>query len=131
MKIVSDCGLQPFKEQKIRGGMFHTQWIQDHFDAEDWYSPLPKGKDPQLTALDQRNVAVILKQFPEHIAVRRPREIRRLLESEGWRVRSLQYSTAPFPVLRWLERGLSRLPVVGALFRYRILLRASPPAAIH
>ena len=28
----------------------------------------------------------VLKQFPEHIAVRRPREMRRLLEEEGWRV---------------------------------------------
>ena len=90
------------------------------------YTP---NREHYVERLKARNL--VLKQFPEHIAVRRPREIRRLLESEGWRVRSLQYSTAPFPVLRWLERGLSRLPVVGTLFRYRILLRASPPAAIH
>jgi hypothetical protein len=49
----------------IRGSRFHTQWLQDHFDGEDWYSPLPKGKDPQLTALDQKNVAVILKREGE------------------------------------------------------------------
>ena len=69
---------------------------------------------------------ILLKQFPEHIAVRRPREIRRLLEKEGWRVRSLRYSPAPFPGVRWLERVLWRLPVVGSLFRYRILLEAEP-----
>ena len=68
---------------------------------------------------------VVLKQFPEHIAVRRPREIRKLLESAGWRVHSLTYSAAPFPVVRWLERSLLPLPFVGRLFRYRILLRAS------
>ncbi len=69
---------------------------------------------------------VILKQFPEHIAVRRPREIQRLLESEGWRVRSLSYSPAPFPVVRWIERALLPAPFLGRLFRYRILVRAAP-----
>ncbi len=68
----------------------------------------------------------LLKQFPEHIAVRRPREIRRLLEESGWRVLALTYSPAPFPFVHWIEKLLWRLPVVGRLFRYRILLRASP-----
>jgi SAM-dependent methyltransferase len=76
-------------------------------------------------------VNLILKQFPEHIAVRRPGEIRRLLEDEGWRVRSLRYSPAPFPGVRWIERALWRLPVVGPLFRYRILVEAVPDPAVH
>ena len=67
----------------------------------------------------------ILKQFPEHIAVRRPAEIRRLLAAEGWRLVDLAYSTAPFPGVRWIERLLWRLPLLGRLFRYRILLRAA------
>jgi SAM-dependent methyltransferase len=72
---------------------------------------------------------ILLKQFPEHIAVRRPREIRRLVEEEGWRVRSVRYSPAPFPGVRWVERVLWRLPWVGPLFRYRILLEAEPAGA--
>jgi SAM-dependent methyltransferase len=76
-------------------------------------------------------VNLILKQFPEHIAVRRPGEIRRLLEDEGWRVRSLRYSPAPFPGVRWIERALWRLPVVGPLFRYRVLVEAVPDPAVH
>lgn len=71
----------------------------------------------------------LLKQFPEHIAVRRPREIRRLLEESGWRVLALTYSPAPFPAVRWIEKALWRLPGIGRLFRYRILLRAAPGAA--
>jgi SAM-dependent methyltransferase len=67
---------------------------------------------------------LLLKQFPEHIAVRRPAEIRRLLEEEGWRLVELEYSTAPFPGVRWVEKLLWRLPLLGRLFRYRILLRA-------
>ena len=70
----------------------------------------------------------ILKQFPEHIAVRRPREIRRLLEAEGWRLLEMSYSPAPFPVVHWIEKLLWRVPGLGRLFRYRILLRAAPPA---
>jgi SAM-dependent methyltransferase len=71
----------------------------------------------------------LLKQFPEHIAVRRPAEIRRLLEEEGWRVTDLSYSTAPFPGVRWVERILAPLPGIGRLFRYRILVTASPAGA--
>jgi SAM-dependent methyltransferase len=69
---------------------------------------------------------LVLKQFPEHIAVRRPREIRRLLEAEGWQLKELSYSTAPFPVVRWIEKLLAPLPGIGRLFRYRMLLRAEP-----
>jgi ubiquinone/menaquinone biosynthesis C-methylase UbiE len=69
----------------------------------------------------------ILKQFPEHIAVRRPREIQRLLEAEGWRLLEMTYSPAPFPVVHWIEKLLWRVPGLGRLFRYRILLRAAPP----
>jgi len=69
---------------------------------------------------------LVLKQFPEHIAVRRPREIRRLLEAERWRVVELAWSTAPFPGFRWIEKALAPVPGIGRLFRYRILLRAEP-----
>lgn len=69
----------------------------------------------------------LLKQFPEHIAVRRPREIRGLLEAEGWRLLEMTYSPAPFPVVHGLEKLLWRVPGLGRLFRYRILLRAAPP----
>jgi ubiquinone/menaquinone biosynthesis C-methylase UbiE len=85
------------------------------------YTP---NREHYVERLKARNL--VLRQFPEHIAVRRPREIRKLLESEGWRVEPLRYSTAPFPIVRWLERALWRLPIVGPLFRYRILLRATP-----
>ena len=68
---------------------------------------------------------LVLKQFPEHIAVRRPGEIRRLLEQEGWRVDDLRYAIAPFPGVRWAESLLAPIPGVGRLFRYRILIRAS------
>jgi len=74
---------------------------------------------------------ILLKQFPEHIAVRRPREIRRLLQEEGWRIRSLRYSPAPFPLVRWIERALWRLPLLGPFFRYRILVQAVPVPAVN
>jgi SAM-dependent methyltransferase len=73
---------------------------------------------------------LFLKQFPEHIAVRRPREIRRLLQEEGFRVGSIRYSPSPFPLVRWIERSLWRLPVLGTLFRYRILVEAVPVPAV-
>jgi SAM-dependent methyltransferase len=71
---------------------------------------------------------VLLKQFPEHIAVRRPREIRGLLQEADWRVLELSWSTSPFPGVRWIEKLLAPIPGLGRLFRYRILLRAEPIA---
>jgi hypothetical protein len=54
----------------IRGGRFRTQWIQDHFDAEDWYTPLPEGQEPKLSSVDQKNVALILNKENElHVAL--------------------------------------------------------------
>jgi SAM-dependent methyltransferase len=84
------------------------------------YTP---NREHYVERLKARNL--ILKQFPEHIAVRRPREIRRLLEAEGWRLLEMTYSPAPFPIVHWVEKLLWRLPGVGRLFRYRILLRAA------
>ena len=69
---------------------------------------------------------LLLTQFPEHIAVRRPAELARLLSEEGWRLLELRYSTAPFPGVRWVEKLLAPVPGIGRLFRYRILLRAAP-----
>jgi SAM-dependent methyltransferase len=73
---------------------------------------------------------IVLRQFPEHIAVRRPSEIARLLEEEGWRVRGMSYSTAPFPGVRWIEKALAPIPGIGRLFRYRILIEAVPVEAV-
>jgi SAM-dependent methyltransferase len=68
----------------------------------------------------------ILKQFPEHIAVRRPRELVALFERERFRVTDLDYSVSPFPLVRHVERLLAPIPGIGRLFRYRILIRAEP-----
>jgi SAM-dependent methyltransferase len=83
------------------------------------YTP---NREHYVERLKARNI--LLKQFPQHIAVRRPGEIASLLESEGWRIDLLTYSPAPFPVVRWIEKALWRVPGVGRLFRYRTLLSA-------
>jgi 2-polyprenyl-6-hydroxyphenyl methylase / 3-demethylubiquinone-9 3-methyltransferase len=83
------------------------------------YTP---NREHYVERLKARNI--LLKQFPQHIAVRRPREIAALLASTGWRIEAMTYSPAPFPGVRWIEKALWRLPGVGRLFRYRILLSA-------
>lgn len=71
----------------------------------------------------------VLPQFPEHIAVRRAKAYERFLAGAGFTIDLLAWSVSPFPVVRWIERALSPLPLVGPTFRYRILIRAvaSPP----
>jgi ubiquinone/menaquinone biosynthesis C-methylase UbiE len=70
---------------------------------------------------------VILKQFPQHIAVRRADAYRRFLVDAGFRISLDTYSVSPFPGVRWIEAVLAPLPLVGETFRYRILLRAEKP----
>ena len=70
---------------------------------------------------------VVLKQFPEHIAVRRTSDYLRLLASAGFTVDLAAWSVSPFPLVRRVERALAPLPLVGPTFRYRILLRALSP----
>lgn len=71
----------------------------------------------------------VLKQFPQHIAVRRVAEYRRFLAEAGFTIDLLDWSVSPFPGVRWVERALAPLPLVGPTFRYRILIRALSPAS--
>ena len=71
----------------------------------------------------------LLEQFPQHIAVRRTDEYLVFLREAGFRVGLSAWSVSPFPAVRWLERLLAPLPLVGPTFRYRILLQASPGPA--
>jgi ubiquinone/menaquinone biosynthesis C-methylase UbiE len=67
---------------------------------------------------------VLLKQFPQHIAVRRVRAYEEMLRAAGFRLDLVTWSVSPFPLVRWLEKALSPLPLLGPTFRYRILIRA-------
>ena len=69
----------------------------------------------------------ILRQFPQHIAVRRADAYRRFLAEAGFAIDLDTWSVSPFPVVRLLESALAPLPLVGETFRYRILLRAVKP----
>jgi ubiquinone/menaquinone biosynthesis C-methylase UbiE len=65
----------------------------------------------------------LLRQFPQHIAVRRADAYRRFLVHAGFRIELDAWSVSPFPGVRLLERALAPLPVLGETFRYRILLQ--------
>jgi ubiquinone/menaquinone biosynthesis C-methylase UbiE len=69
----------------------------------------------------------VLRQFPQHIAVRRAAAYRRFLAEAGLRHELDTWSVSPFPLVRLLERALAPLPVLGETFRYRILMRAVKP----
>ena len=69
----------------------------------------------------------VLRQFPQHIAVRRAAAYRRFLLEAGFRIDLDTWSVSPFPLVRLLERALSPLPFLGPTFRYRILLRGVKP----
>jgi ubiquinone/menaquinone biosynthesis C-methylase UbiE len=69
----------------------------------------------------------VLKQFPQHIAVRRADAYRRFLAEAGFRIDLDAWSVSPFPGVRLLERALAPLPFLGETFRYRILMRGVRP----
>ncbi len=43
-----------------RGRPFHSELIKAYFDAVEWYKPDPAYTDARLTAVDKRNINVIL-----------------------------------------------------------------------
>ena len=69
----------------------------------------------------------VLRQFPQHIAVRRVAPLREALSDAGFAIDLEDWSVSPFPGVRWVERALAPLPLLGPTFRYRILLRALAP----
>jgi ubiquinone/menaquinone biosynthesis C-methylase UbiE len=69
----------------------------------------------------------LLKQFPQHIAVRRADAYRRFLSEAGLRIDLDAWSVSPFPGVRLFERALAPLPLIGPTFRYRILMRGVSP----
>lgn len=69
----------------------------------------------------------VLRQFPQHVAVRRVEEYRRFLADAGLAIDLETWSVSPFPLVRWVEAALAPLPLVGPTFRYRILIRALAP----
>jgi hypothetical protein len=44
------------------GKRFRTAWIQDHFLNEEWYKPLSDYREPELSTVEQKNVATILAE---------------------------------------------------------------------
>ena len=66
----------------------------------------------------------VLRQFPQHIAVRPAEGYRRLLAEAGFSLALDAWSVSPFPGVRHVERLLAPLPLVGRTFRYRILMGA-------
>lgn len=74
--------------------------------------------------LKERNI--ILKQFPEHIAVRNMAENIKLLEAESFRI-SAAHGLPHYNILSILH-PLSKLPLVGRFFEARLFIEAQKPA---
>jgi 2-polyprenyl-6-hydroxyphenyl methylase / 3-demethylubiquinone-9 3-methyltransferase len=70
---------------------------------------------------------LVLRQFPQHIAVRRAAAYRGFLRDAGFSIDLDTWSVSPFPFVRLVERALAPLPLIGETFRYRILMRARTP----
>jgi 2-polyprenyl-3-methyl-5-hydroxy-6-metoxy-1,4-benzoquinol methylase len=66
----------------------------------------------------------LLRQFPEHIAVRNPSQMVQLLVASGFAKKRIRIDFIPhYNILRLLH-PLSYIPVLGRLFRARLLITA-------
>ncbi len=83
------------------------------------YTP---NREHIVERLKARNV--ILKQQPDHIAVRTPGRILDFLERAGFRIERIFYPASPYPLYRYLDLALKGLPFLGRPFRFRICLSA-------
>ncbi len=43
-----------------RGRLFRTPWIAEYFYSQPWYNPLPDFREPQLSAIETKNIATIV-----------------------------------------------------------------------
>ena len=101
--------------------------------AETWRVLAPGGRlviyTPSATHYVERMKAAnfILRQLPGHIAVREGAAYRALLETHAWSSIDLGYLPSSYPVFGWIDRLLMGVPVVGTLFRFRVLAAATKP----
>jgi len=68
----------------------------------------------------------LLRQTPGHVAVRRESQYRTLLPQCGFDIESLYFSPSTYPIVRWLDRLLWPVPLIGSLFRFRVCIVARP-----
>lgn len=87
------------------------------------YTP---NREHLVERLKARNF--ILRQQPDHIAVRTPGQILAFLERAGLRLERIFYPASPYPLYRYVDLALKGLPLLGRPFRFRICLRAVRPA---
>lgn len=66
----------------------------------------------------------LLPAFPEHIAVRTTAQTLRLVSRVGeWEIDALWHSPSCYPIFRWIDHALYRVPGIGTPFRHKICLR--------
>ena len=87
-----------------------------HFVA---YTP---NREHVVEQLKARNF--ILKQQPDHIAVRTPGQILGFLSRAGLTLERIFYPASPYPLYRYFDLALKGVPFFGRPFRFRICLSA-------
>jgi 2-polyprenyl-6-hydroxyphenyl methylase/3-demethylubiquinone-9 3-methyltransferase len=120
-------------ENRGRFDAAFTMDFSEHIDDEDFHriytavrDSLKKGGSLYLHTPNRDYFLEILKhhgiirQFPEHIAVRRDRHYIRLLDEAGFSNISLRY-LPHYNVMRYLH-FLSAIPLVGRYFRARLFI---------
>lgn len=100
--------LQAMRSSIKPGGTLHL-----HTPDGDFFIELMKSRN------------FLLRQFPEHIAVRNAEHNARLLAQAGFEAITVRH-VAHYNVLRWLH-PLSYLPLVGRWFGARLLISARKP----
>ena len=68
---------------------------------------------------------LVLRQLPGHIAVRDGAAYRALLAGQPWSCLQIEYLPSSYPLFGQLDRWLMRVPAIGGLFRFRILMMAT------
>lgn len=112
--------------------------VAEHLPDDEWIGALrsirgsiaPAGRfymhtpNADFVVERMKKRGILLRQFPEHIAVRNVHRNIAMLEETGFAVRHARL-IAHYNVLRLLH-PLSRIPGIGRLFAARILIEAVP-----
>jgi SAM-dependent methyltransferase len=114
--------LEHVTDQTLRGMLAEVRRVLKPGGRFVAYTP---NREHLVERLKARNF--LLKQQPDHIAVRTPRQILAFLEEAGLAVERVFYPASPYPLYRYVDLALKNLPGLGRPFRFRICLRARRP----
>jgi 2-polyprenyl-6-hydroxyphenyl methylase / 3-demethylubiquinone-9 3-methyltransferase len=130
--IIDFCGQNP-QRFDVATALDFSEHVNDE-EATEIFNSIRRSMKPGGTLyvhtpnreffIEQMKERGILKQFPEHIAVRSPAQMRRLLVEAGFNQHDIAIQSIPHYNILKVVHSLGSLPIIGKYLRARLWITA-------